>query len=382
MKVLEVISDTNIGGAGVLLVTRLRHSDRSRVQTMVLLPSGSALAPRFREIGVRVCFMQGCRDRSADVRHIGELVRIIRARNPDLINCHGCLSARIAAAIARVPIRIYTRHCAYPVSRLRQSLPAKAIFGLMSCAISHHAIAVADAARENLTDMGMKSSHITVVINGAEGLRQLSEEEKREWKTRLGIPCRACVVGISARLEPCKDHDCFLRAAARLHTESDRYFFLIVGDGSLRRSLEQETVRLGIATHVRFVGFVEDVAPYVNLMDIHVNCSVGTETSSLAISEAMSLGIPTVASDFGGNPYMVRDGENGFLYPRGNDEALAEKIRVLASSPKLYEQVSQGARLRFEQELNAVCMTKKTEQLYARLFRERLGHSITDQADS
>ena len=382
MRVLEVISDTNIGGAGVLLLTRLRHSDKKRFQTTVLLPTGSALTARFRQIGVPVRFMQGCHDRSADIRHIGELVRMIRACRPDLINCHGCLAARVAAAIARVPIRIYTRHCAYPVSRLRQSEPFKAAFGMFSRILSHHAIAVADAARENLTDMGMKPSQITVVINGAEGVRHLTEDEKSEWRARLGIPCEACVVGISARLEPCKDHACFLRAAERLHRTEGRYFFLIVGDGSLRHDLEREAKKRGVVGVTRFTGFVEDVAPYVNLMDIHVNCSVGTETSSLAISEAMSLGIPTVASDFGGNPYMVRDGENGFLYPAGNDEALAEKIRLLAHTSALYEQVCDGARSRFERELNAASMTKKTEQVYARLSRERLGRRVTDQAGS
>lgn len=381
MRVLEVISDTNIGGAGVLLLSRLRHSDRSRFQTTVLLPSGSALAPRFREIGVPVCFMQGCYDRSADVRQIGALVRTIRKLDPMLINCHGCLSARIAAAIAHVPIRVYTRHCAYPVSKLQRTVPYRAAFGLSARMLSHHAIAVADAARQNLLDMGMPPSRISVIINGAEGLRRLSEDEKRAWRVRLGIPDGKTVIGISARLVPCKDHACFLRAAERLQRAEDAYFFLLVGDGELRRSLEEEAARRGLSTCTRFVGFVEDVAPYINLMDIHVNCSVGTETSSLAISEAMSLGIPTVASDFGGNPYMVRDGENGFLYPAGNDEALAERLACLANTPALYKSVCAGARSRFLSELNVVSMTKKTEQLYARLFRERFG-SVTDQEGS
>ena len=382
MKVLEVISDTNIGGAGVLLVTRLRHRDRSRFETTVLLPQGSALVPRFRAIGVPVRVMRGCRNRSADLWHVAELVRIIRACRPDLINCHGCFSARVAAAIAGVPIRIYTRHCAYPVSKLRQSVPAKALFRAITKGLSHHVVAVADAAKENLLDMGAPVSRISVIINGAEGLRCLSDQEKSAWRARLGIFENATVVGISARLEPCKDHACFLRAAARLCNGEGEYFFLILGDGSLRGHLKQETHRLGIASHVRFVGFVEDVAPYVNLMDIHVNCSIGTETSSLAISEAMSLGIPTIASDFGGNPYMVRNGENGFLYPAGDDKALAEKIRLLARSPEVYNRVCRGARARFERELNASSMTKKTEQLYARLFQKRLGGVVTDRADS
>ena len=382
MRVLEVISDTNIGGAGVLLLSRLRHSDRSRFKTTVLLPSGSALAPRFRAIGVSVCFMRGCRDRSNDMRCVGELVGIIRRLRPQLINCHGCFCARVAAMIAGVPIRIYTRHCAYPVSSLRRTPPYRVAFGLGTRMLSHHAIAVAEAARKNLLDMGMPPSRISVIINGAEGLERLDEGERRAWRTRLGIPDGKIVIGISARLVSCKDHACFLRAAARLHRKRDSYFFLIVGDGELRRSLEIEAARLGLSRCTRFVGFVEDVTPYINLMDIHVNCSVGTETSSLAISEAMSLGIPTVASDFGGNPYMVRDGENGLLYPAGNDEALAACLARLAHTPSLYQAVCAGARARFLSELNAPQMTKKTEQLYARLFHKFLGCSVTDRADS
>ncbi len=382
MKVLEVISDTNIGGAGMLLLARLRHSDRARFQTTVLLPSGSALAGRFREIGIPVYFMNGCRDQSFDMRHVSELVSTIRRLSPTLINCHGCFSARVAAAIAHVPIRLYTRHCAYPVARYRQMFPCQVTFGAMSNILSHHVIAVADAARENLLDMGIKPTRISVIINGAEALRLLSEDEKQQLRHELKIPDDGVMIGISARLEPCKDHACFLRAAARICKTDERYYFLILGDGSLRPSLEREACRLGIASHTRFLGFVEDVAPYVNLFDLHVNCSIGTETSSLAISEAMSLGIPTVASDYGGNPYMVRDGENGFLYPAGDDVALAGRILRIFESHALYERICKGARERFCAELNAACMTKKTEQLYARLFRERLGCTVTDQADS
>ena len=89
MRVLEVISDTNIGGAGMLLLARLRHSDRARFLTTVLLPSGSALEARFRQIGISVCCMKGCQDRSNDMGHVAELVRIIRRLRPALINCHG-----------------------------------------------------------------------------------------------------------------------------------------------------------------------------------------------------------------------------------------------------------------------------------------------------
>lgn len=368
MKVLEIISDTNIGGAGVLLVSRLRHSDRRRVQTTVLLPRNSQLKKRFLAIGVSVLEMNGCRDRSMDIGSILKIARIIRKASPDIVHCHGCMSARIAAAMCDVPVRMYTRHCAYPVPTWQKHTVVRALQNVWCRILSHHILAVADAAKKNLMEMGIPESKISVIINGAEGLTRLSDSERRAWRERLGISEQTVVVGISARLEACKDHATLLRAAERLQQKGRDCCFLLVGDGSLRESLERDVKRRGLEHCVRFVGFVSDVTPYVNIMDIHVNCSVGTETSSLAISEAMSLGIPTIASNYGGNPYMVRDGINGLLFSAGDDLALSTQIERLLDSPALYASLSAHAYERFLRELNAEAMTKKTERLYARLY--------------
>ena len=111
---------------------------------------------------------------------------------------------------------------------------------------------------------------------------------------------------------------------------------------------------------------VDDVAPYMNITDINVNCSIGTETSSLALSEGMSLGIPAIVSDYGGNPYMVHNGVNGYMFPKRDARDLSEKI-LLFENKELYKRLSYGAIARFEKELNARRMTKDTEKLYASL---------------
>ena len=64
----------------------------------------------------------------------------------------------------------------------------------------------------------------------------------------------------------------------------------------------------------------------MNIVDINVNCSVGTETSSLALSEGMSLGIPAVVSDFGGNPYMIEHGVNGLVCECYDSRKMADHI--------------------------------------------------------
>lgn len=68
---------------------------------------------------------------------------------------------------------------------------------------------------------------------------------------------------------------------------------------------------------------------------------------------------------------MVRDGVNGFLYPQGNSEELAKKI-LLLEDKKLYERLSEGARARFDNELNSKRMTRLTEELYVALLKKRI----------
>jgi glycosyltransferase involved in cell wall biosynthesis len=108
----------------------------------------------------------------------------------------------------------------------------------------------------------------------------------------------------------------------------------------------------------------------MNIVDIGINCSTGTETSSLALSEGMSLGVVSVVSDYGGNPYMIEHGVNGLVCPQGDSAKMAGFIELLMDDKELYAQMSRNARARFERELNALSMTRKTNQLYDRLYEK------------
>lgn len=371
MKVIEAISDTNIGGAGRLLLTRLKNSNTKEIQTEVILPKDSRLKERFDDIGVRTHCIDGCRDRSLDLRAVKDISRVIKETEPDIVNAHGCMSARISAWLCGVPVRIYTRHCAYPVPRVLSTPPIKQMVGFGGMMLSNAAIAVAYAAKEDLLKMGFFESRIRVIINGVDPLRRYTEAERKAARAELGLEGRF-VVGISARLERCKDHECFLRGARILLRDDDRYRFMIIGEGSERERLRQLAGALGIEDKVIFTGFVDDVEKYMNCLDLNVNCSVGTETSSLALSEGMSLGLPAVASSYGGNPYMVRHGENGFIYSKGDPTELAKMISRISSDAILYEKMSRAALERYAIELNSAQMTENTESFYKELCQEHV----------
>ncbi len=83
-----------------------------------------------------------------------------------------------------------------------------------------------------------------------------------------------------------------------------------------------------------FTGFISDVDKLMSITDVQANASFGTEATSLALLEGMSLGIPAVVSDFGGNPGVIKNGQNGYIVPKQNSKALADNLEVLLTDQK------------------------------------------------
>lgn len=113
IRVLQIISDTNIGGGGRSLLSYLQYYDRSRFHMEVALPRGSALADRVRVLDVPTHEIDAMADRSMDLSAVAPLRRVIRAVDPDLVHTHGSMSARMAARLCGKKV-IYTKHCVFP----------------------------------------------------------------------------------------------------------------------------------------------------------------------------------------------------------------------------------------------------------------------------
>ena len=363
-KVMHILTDSNIGGAGRLLINYLHNFDRSQFDIVVVLPENAALKPLVEAEGYPVWEMHNGRDRSFDRKAVAELRAMIRKFQPDIVHTHSSFSGKLAAWQCHVKKRFYTRHCAFDPPRILTTFPGKQINGLVNNTLATDIVAVAEAAKKNLTDTGVDARKIHVIINGVEPMRAASAEEVNALRDRLGIFQNDFVCGISARLEPYKGHRYLLETAAIVLRDHPNVRFLLVGDGSCRAELEAQAISLGVADHVCFTGFVDDVAPYYALMDVNLNCSIGTETSSLALSEGMSLGVPCIATTFGGNPYMVTDGKNGFLVPERDPAAMAEKICALMDDPALRKKLSAGAREVYETKFTASTMTRQLESMY------------------
>lgn len=364
IRVLNILTDTNIGGAGRLLVNYLRNFDRSVFELAVVLPEGSLLKPCVEEVNVPVLEIQNGRDKSMDFAAMREVQRIIRDWKPDIVHTHSAFYGKLAAYLCGVKSRFYTRHSAFPPSRKLTTFPGKQINGFVNNTLATDIVAVAQAAADNMTDTGVDPKKITVIINGVDEMRRTSAEEQEALRRTLGIPDGTFVCGISARLEPYKGHSYLLETMKIVMKTHPDTVLLIIGGGSCDGELKQQATALGIRDKVRFTGFVDDVAPYYNIMDLNLNCSWGTETSCLALSEGMSLHVPAVATTYGGNPYMVTEGVNGLLVPEKDSPAMAKAILRILDNPVFRKQLSDGARAMYEQKFTAAAMTRQLEKLY------------------
>ena len=367
MKVLHVISDRNLGGAGVLLCNLLRNFDPTRVQSTVALPKDSALIQRLADIGVPVVELQNDPDR-AHPASIKEITNLIGSLAPNVIHANAALSARIAGRRCGVRV-VHTRHCCFPLSGIWRFSPVRWLGGVWNCRLSDRVIATADAAAADLVRLGIPTERIEVVINGSEPVRELTEAELADYRKRWSIGKDDFTVGICARLVACKGHETFLRAAKAVMEKLPRqgFVFLIAGNGERKDVLEEMAESLGIADHVRFLGFLSDPAPFYRLLRVNVNCSSGTETSCLALSEGMSAGVPAVVSDYGGNASMIGDSLAGIVYPVGDAEALADAICRIANDPMLEARMKQAAYSRYCEHYTATQMAERVMQLYESL---------------
>ena len=366
IKVVQVVSDTNIGGAGRYLLNYLKYYDRDKYSVTVIIPERSQLAPhvaRYEEVNlISAPYMA---DKSYDRNCVKFLRKIFSELSPDIVHTHASLSARIAAKRAKTGKIISTRHCLESISH---GIKAK-IMGFFNTNLTDIYIAVADAVKENLIESGIPTEKIRTVYNGVEKVNELSPEKKNLIKNSLGIEESEIVFGIFARLEPVKGHKYFIKAARNLLKTGKNARFLIVGTGSLEDELKTRVKSYGIEDKIIFTGFLEDTSELLNIIDVNI-ISSESEAMSLSILEAMSLSKPTIATNVGGNSQLVKTGKTGILVGPNDSTSLAEAMVSFIDNKNLYESCSNGAKTEYENNFTAQKMVGNLEKLYNELCKE------------
>ena len=368
IKVTHILTDSNIGGAGRLLRYFLERADRERFEYSVILPEDAALIPEIESLGIPVVTAYGIADRSNAPEMQGILTEKIKRLSPDILHTHSSRTGRFAGVDARVPRIILTKHCSDMPSERYMKFPMKQILAREWKRTLHGAIATDDSAADALEAEAVRRERIKTIYNGAPALRELSEAEKNEQRLVLGIPDDAFVVGIFARVEPVKDHGTFIDTARECILRGlDKAYFLIIGEGSKLEDIRDTVEHEELGDRIRICGFRNDISPLMNVCDVNVNCSVGTETSNLALIEGMSIGVVPVVSDLEGNKRLA-DG-CGIVCERGDRDAFADAIEMLYSDREKFRYLSAASKEKYLAKYTSERMAREVEEYYLSLLK-------------
>ena len=369
IRILNIISDTNIGGAGRVILNYLRYADRNKFETLVAIPRGSLLKPLLEEAEVTVYEVDGMADCSYASQDVKALQALIRQVKPDLVHTHGALSGRIAAKRCRVPV-VYSRHSAFPVPAKLKYPPGRWVNKLLNEHYADHIIAVSPATRDNLTEGGISPKKITVVMNGVAPVSPISDEEKAALRQSLGLGKDVFTFGILARIEDYKGHLYLVYAAKLLKDRGYSNFrILVAGTGAFEEEVTRAVTEMGVEDVVQMLGFRSDAAALLNILDVQLNASYGTEATSMALLEGMSLGLPTIASDYGGNPFVITSGQNGLLFPSKDSAALADAMAELMDHPEEVAIMREKALETYQSRFTGEVFARNTEQIYENVLK-------------
>ncbi|MCG8432037.1 MAG: glycosyltransferase family 4 protein [Candidatus Omnitrophica bacterium] len=232
-------------------------------------------------------------------------------------------------------------------------------------------VALTLSEKDDLVSAGIgQKERIEVVYQGIEEPeRVISSGESGQVRRSLGLAAEERVVSMVGRLEPVKGPGYFIEAALECARRDKAVRFLVVGEGSLRPSLQRRVDEQGLCGRIIFTGWRDDVGSILAVSDIVVLSSLN-EAAGMALIEAQAKGIPVVASRTGGIPEVVIDGETGILVEAGNSPALASAINKLLRDNGLRQIMKEKARRWVEDRFSAETMVSRYAGLYEAVMQQ------------
>jgi glycosyltransferase involved in cell wall biosynthesis len=360
IKILILSTNADLAGAPLHVKELALSLKRDGHQVVVVFGSNGLTQKALHDLDVNTHVVQGLRSAinpMLDIRVYQRLMQIVKAEQPHLIHCHSAkagILGRLVAARLKVP-------CVYTVHGWGFGSGRKPIIGFILRCLEHylkwitsHFIAVSESDRQvGISRLGIGIDGITTIRNGINSA--VSQPELR--------PIEPKIIMV-ARNDFQKDYFTLARALAQV----DGISAVVVGSGTDAVDFRSEMNSLAKDNClIEFCGVRTDVAALLESSSIFV-LSSRYEALPLSIIEAMSKGLPIVASDVGGVSELVSHGLNGYLFPAGDHLMLAKYIYILKENIDLRHRMGKESIRRYRSELSSDRMMNQTYNVYQKVL--------------
>lgn len=376
MKIMHVIIGLTLGGAELMMKRLIEsHSNIPDCEhAVVSLTDLGKIGPQLIDQGISVVSldMHGARDVP---QAVCKLTRIIRASRPDIIQTwmyHADLLGGVAARLAGIDRVIWgIRTTDISNGGSKATMVIRTLCARLSKAIPKIIICAADASRTAHAQIGYDSSRMIVIPNGFEVSRlQATQQQRDAIRQEAGIGADDLVIGSLGRLNPAKDQENFI-AAARILAEKYRHLkFLMIGDGLEpgNRKLMKIIAATGHADRFVLLGERRDIPACLKAMDIFCLHS-RTEGFPNALGEAMTLGLPCVATNAGDAAYLL--GDTGTTVPTQDSQALADGMeKLIRLDPQQRQELGRKSQNRINNNFTIAQTSEKFLQVYDHLIHD------------
>lgn len=385
IRIMHVLDQLGVAGTEGVVINVVNRLDPTWFEPLICCLRRARPLSRVR-LGERIPLFELHRRAGLDLRLILTLARLFRCERVDVVHSHNWSTyvyAVAAARLARVPVVIHGEH-GRETQAPERAWKRRAVQRALAPAVDRFVAVSRDIQRHLTAEWGLDESRTQYLANGVDLTRFGRPVDYAAVRSELGLQPGDRVVGTVGGIRPVKDHETLVRAFARVRHARAGIKLMLVGhdaDGALRRRVETEGAAWGLTPgDVLFLGVRHDVPALLGLMDVYVNSSLFEGTSN-GILEAMACCKPVVATAVGGNVDLIAEGENGYLVPPGEPEAIADRIGRLLDDPHRAAQMGRSGRERVERAHDFDAMVAEHASLYEELTaRARIRWRPRDQA--
>jgi glycosyltransferase involved in cell wall biosynthesis len=299
-----------------------------------------------------------------------KIAQIIKKTKPDIVHVNLFYSALFSI----IPAKIYRKPFIWVIQALNDLLKYKFFTKFLIQSSDKTILTCKDfirLAKEN----GFNTSKLQTIYTGL-NMNEFQLKENLENTVEInGKKIKRPIVAMIGRFDRYqKGHQYFIEAAKIINGRMPEVNFLIVGgavndeEEKFKKELENKVQELGLSERVIFTGFYPDLIYLLSNIEVVVIPSLYEAPSAVAL-EAMAMKRPVVASNVGGIPEVVIDGETGFLVPPKNPEAIAEEVTFLLKNPQRAEEMGEKGYQRIKSYFTLEKMAREHEKIYESLLK-------------
>lgn len=346
MKIIQIMSQFTFGGAEIMCENLMYALKDKGVQVIAvsLYDLPTPITERLEKNGIDVRYLQ--KKKGLDFSMIKKLVRVFKEEKPDAVHSHVSASkyAMIASRKARIGCRVHTIHS---IAKKDDGWISRKINKLFFKLFKVTPVGLSPKIQESIIkEYKLKKEKVPVVYNGVDLAKCLPKED-------YSIKNKMKILHIG-RFAEVKNHKGLINAFGLFHEKYEKSELQLIGDGELRSEIQQLVEEKGLSDCVQFLGLQDNVYQYLNEADIFTLSSF-YEGIPMTLIEAMGTGLPIVATNVGGIPDMLKNGENAILVET-NIEKIVDGFSFFAESEENRRVFGEKAKIdskRFSSEVMA-----------------------------